>query len=359
LTLDSRLARLRRAVTLIELLIVMLIITILAGLILGVAAVAGETARESQSKHTVLRLHKLLMDHYDTYKTRRVKVRDEVLRGIELQNWTAARKGQAKAAARLYALRELMIMEIPDRWSDITLTDNSQVRYPYFLDVSQSGTSGRTALSSIYLRRCQQATPTAEHQGAECLYLVITLACGEGEARSQFGEDSIGDTDGDGAYEFLDGWGHPINFLRWASGFDSQVQIDANTLDDPPSGDPEDAWNAAASGDHDPFDLYRVHSSYSAASGDRPAFRLVPLILSSGRDESFGIRTIDDHLALRLTLADTELNKISKPADWLTLYPNPYLKTTDTQDNKDYYLGTAIPDSGAADNIHNHLLGRR
>ena len=39
----------RRGVTLIELLIVMLIISILAALVLGVAAVAMETARQAQS----------------------------------------------------------------------------------------------------------------------------------------------------------------------------------------------------------------------------------------------------------------------------------------------------------------------
>ena len=61
--------------------------------------------------------------------------------------------------------------------------------------------------------------------------MVITMACGDGEARTLFSENSIGDTDGDGAPEFLDGWKHPINFLRWAPGFDSQIQIDAHQFD--------------------------------------------------------------------------------------------------------------------------------
>lgn len=332
----------RSAVTLIELLIAMLIITILAGLILGVAAVAGETARESQSKHTVLRLHKLLMEHYDTYKTRRVKVREQVEKGINAQtSWSPAEKRKALAAARLYALRELMIMEIPDRWGDVMLSDTSQVRYPYFLDVSETG-AGRTALSSIYLRRCLQVSPTAAHQGAECLYLVITLACGDGEARSQFGEDSIGDTDGDGAFEFLDGWGRPISFLRWAPGFDSQVQINANTLGEPVANN--QAWLSAASGDHDPFDLYRV---------DPFAFRLVPLIVSAGRDEGFGIHTIDEYFPLRTSLTNT--TQASTPNAWPAR--TPYLKIADDSGNE-FFLGTKI-DGTSTDNIHNHLLGRR
>ena len=60
--------------------------------------------------------------------------------------------------------------------------------------------------------------------------MVITIACGDGEARTLFHESNIGDTDGDGAPEFLDGWGHPINFLRWAPGFDSEIQLNANEL---------------------------------------------------------------------------------------------------------------------------------
>jgi len=322
-------------------LIVMVIISILAALVLGVAAVAGETARESQSKHTVLRLHKLLMAHPDTYKTRRVRVRQQVLDGIELQNLSPAKKGELKAQARLNALRELMILELPDRWSDVTLTDSAAVRYPYFLDVSQTGT-GRTALSSIYLRRCQQMTPSADNQSAECLYMIITLACGEGEARSQFGEGSIGDTDNDGAPEFLDGWGRPIHFLRWAPGFDSQVQINANTL----GAWDNNVWRSAASGDHDPFDLYRV---------DPMAFRLVPLIYSAGRDESFGILTLDSYVAMRAipnTTATSTPNSWPKPAQ-ATYYPIA------DENGLDWFLGTNIPNGGSADNIHNHLLGRR
>ena len=44
----------------VELLVAILIISILAGLILGVASVAGETAREAQSRNIITRLHALL-----------------------------------------------------------------------------------------------------------------------------------------------------------------------------------------------------------------------------------------------------------------------------------------------------------
>ena len=131
------------------------------------------------------------------------------------------------------------------------------------------------------------------NQGAECLYMVITLACGDGEARSQFHESDIGDTDGDGAPEFLDGWGNPISFLRWAPGFDSQAQLNANLLGDRPPLPPQNptslnaTWIEAANNNHDPYDMYRV---------DVAAFRLMPLIYSAGRDEEFDIVDAPDYV---------------------------------------------------------------
>ena len=88
--------------------------------------------------------------------------------------------------------------------------------------------------------------------------------------------------DGDGAPEFLDAWGRPISFFRWAPGFTSQIQGNANLLSFPPptAPDPLRNWDQAAAADHDPFDLFRV---------DFKAFRLQPVIYSAGRDEELGI----------------------------------------------------------------------
>jgi hypothetical protein len=355
----------------VELLITILIISILAGLILGVAALAGETAREAQSRHVVARLHNLVMEHYNTYTTRRVRLRPEVISAINaLSGLTPAQRGRAMANARLYALRELILMEVPDRWSDILLTavpsnnaNSVTPKYPVYLDVSESST-GRTALASVYLRRYFQAAKNAttaadvqaliENQGAECLYLVVTLATGDGEARSLFGESTIGDTDGDGAPEFLDGWGHPIQFLRWAPGFDSLIQISANALPGTPPDDPGEnpEWELAAGGDHDQFDVFRI---------DPAAFRLVPLIYSAGRDEELGIWQVDSSVTWQ-GITNVQ-QSFSAPFPRLS----PYQKITGPLDSTTAtaYLGSAIsvvdPDleNTSTDNVHNHLVGQR
>jgi prepilin-type N-terminal cleavage/methylation domain-containing protein len=364
LTLDSR-RPFRRGITLVELLVTMLIISIIASLILGVASVAGETAREAQTRQIVTRLHALLMEYYDTYKTRRVKLRPQVVEGINISTNNSAERGRLLAFARLYALRELMLMEIPDRWSDVLLnavpagpSGLNDARYPFFQDLKGASVTGRTALSNVYLRHYARiatgansltgerntAEEITDNQGAECLYLIITLATGDGEARSQFGEKDFGDTDGDGALEFLDGWGRPINFLRWAPGFDSLIQINANQFLPLPV---SDTWKAAAASDHDPFDVFRI---------DPPAFRLVPLIFSPGRDETFGVRLVKPYVVFQ-GLSSSQVSSIPRPANWPAIFP--WAQVTDPDDGSKVFLGTDSGEQASTDNVHNHLLGLR
>jgi prepilin-type N-terminal cleavage/methylation domain-containing protein len=367
--LDPRSPLSRRGVTLIELLIVILIISILAALVLGVAAVAGETARQAQTRHIVERLHTLLTEYYGKYKTRRVKLNPavETQIGTTLSGAKASVRGNVLAEARLYAMRELMLMEVPDRWSDVALQPVEDfVTTPVTATpITPVYLNDRTDLSNVYLRRLRQislninsitgvqntATDIKANQGAECLYMVITLACGDGEARSQFKESDIGDSDGDGAPEFLDGWGHPINFLRWAPGFDSQIQLNANNY----TGYSDDQWTKDAAKDHDPFDLYRIDQT-DRTSNRASAFRLVPLIYSPGRDGGSGLNAAFDYVPWRKLAAF----KVNGSAPYLQPRLSPYeLDTTSSAPYQlDTYLGTTL-DGEAADNVHNHLMGQR
>ena len=78
--------------------------------------------------------------------------------------------------------------------------------------------------------------------------------------------DRVGDLDSDGAREFLDGWGRPIEFMRWAPGLPPQL----TSIQVP---------NATTN--HDPCDL-------SDPPADSTAFALFPLIYSSGPDGATG-----------------------------------------------------------------------
>jgi hypothetical protein len=282
-------------------LIAISIMGLMAAAALFALASAQESARETKTRGTIAKLHGLLMDRWESYHTRRLPIQ-------------LPPQPSKADEARLRALRELLRLEMPDRWSDIT--DNPTV-LPF-----------RPALTDAYRRRyfaLQQERgsgfPTAQFQGAECLYLIVTLAAAdESGGIEQFRASEIGDTDGDGMPEFLDGWGRPISYLRWAPGF-------VAPLSDLQSGDPNK--------DPDPFDPRRL---------DKQAFALFPLVYSAGPDGRFGIKSDG---------ADSSGQNLSYARN----QNNPYVQLPDGR------IGVPVDeDSGTVggtdhvDNLHNHLL---
>jgi prepilin-type N-terminal cleavage/methylation domain-containing protein len=273
-----------RGFTLIELLVTITIIGILAGVALGALQAARQAAREASTKALIAKLDHVIMQRYDSYLTRRVPI--------------STRGFPPKVAAefRLVALRDLMRMEMPERWTDV---DNGPLDFPVPSWSWPSGTNvatlgdgswkvtlptgrilhipprlARPGMVAVYAQKLQAARanhPTdqvGEFGPAECLYMIVAL--GMPEAMEHFSPSEIGDADEDGLPEFHDAWGRPIMFLRWAPGFtDSEIQ----------TGDPIN--------DHDPFDTRGV---------DPDAVRLIPLIYSAGRDKEWDLDPSKDYV---------------------------------------------------------------
>ncbi|MAT68041.1 MAG: hypothetical protein CMJ58_00800 [Planctomycetaceae bacterium] len=359
--------RLRSGVTLVELMVTMAILAILAAAIYGATAAAMESSRLRRTQSLITKLDNLLTERWQSYETRRVE--------ILFQNGTP--QGRALAFARLAALRTTMMLEMPDRWSDLlggigataglpidnqmpsvatAPTEKSIGNMPLDDRANPSTTPATVAyppLAQAYLRRYNSLTSSdpdviRRNQGAECLYMIIMYATGDGEARTLFSEQDIDDTDGDGAPEFVDGWGRPIEFIRWPTGY--VVRSDVMTGD--------------AQTDHDPFDPFRVTppvalepvnpsrqtlipTQYAnAMNGLVAGFRLLPLIYSRGADGDSDL---------------TALSSSTAPFNQTFGYLDPYQLTRDP-DLGDYYLG--IPsdgdedgDEGWLDNVTNHNLG--
>ncbi|MBA4106177.1 MAG: hypothetical protein C0485_10485 [Pirellula sp.] len=239
---------LRRGVTLIELLVTMAIMAIIAAAILGTASAAIESARKRKTQSTISKIHELIVERYTSYETRRIDVDPSIVQAID--SWAAEAttpverrvrsiaRGQMLADARLLGLRELMKLEMPERWMDVTYV-------PQILSKSPP-------LAEKYYRYYQQSQATVVDEyvseRAETLYMVVMMATGDGEARTHFSKLEIGDIDGDGAYEFIDGWGTPIAWLRWPAGVVSDLQ---------PLG--ADGQRPSET-DHDPFDPFRRDS---------------------------------------------------------------------------------------------------
>jgi prepilin-type N-terminal cleavage/methylation domain-containing protein len=245
--------------TLIELLIVVTIVALLGGIMMFALAGARANALEKKTRTTIQRLHEALLARWVTYETRRISWQ-------EGQGPSASTSPSDAAKMRLNALRELMRLELPQRWSDVESRPTTGIVQP--------------AANRAYNRRLKEAkgrdgksasdSPNkADLANAECLYMILTTRMGEEESiRDSIKDSEIGDVDGDGLFEFLDGWGNPICFLRWAPGFESDLQP------------PEARANARKKEYHDPFDPLMT---------DDRAFALFPLIYSAGRDQKWDI----------------------------------------------------------------------
>ncbi|MCA9271062.1 MAG: prepilin-type N-terminal cleavage/methylation domain-containing protein [Planctomycetales bacterium] len=229
--------RRRRAFTLVEMLVVILVIVILATVVLSAMVTAQETAKIARTKALIARMDQWLAPLWDAYQTRRVPVIVPV-----------GTSPQAAAKARLDALRDIMRLELPDRVTDV-------------LDGPTTSGMARPALSEAYKRAVAASWSTNNtHQGAECLYLILSRTMdGDVSALEFFQPTEIGDVDADGAKEILDGWGKPIEFLRWAPGFVSPMQT----------------------GGEDAFDPRKVYGKQY----------LYPLIFSAGSDMTYDIKT--------------------------------------------------------------------
>lgn len=236
--------------TLTELLIVMTIIAMLAAMSLGALSNVREMGREAATKATIAKLNTIIMHRYESYMHRRVPV--------NLSGLTPA----DAAKTRLYAIRDIMRMEMPDRLVDITAV-------PITLPNS-AGTVTRPAITTLYNNyyTTHYHDPGAAMANklagsAALLYMIVSI--GSPEEMEQFTQAEIGDTDNDGLLEFLDGWGRPIYFLRWAPGFSpySDIQV------------------ADSVNHHDPFDPRRTEDAY----------QLFPLIYSAGPNGEPGLDT--------------------------------------------------------------------
>jgi prepilin-type N-terminal cleavage/methylation domain-containing protein len=261
-TTSRRSASLRtvpRGFTLVELLVVIVIMSILSSMVLMAMANTQASARDARTRSTITKLDALISAKWETYQTRRVPLKPS---GTNRTN---------TANTRLQAIREMMRMELPDQHIDIS--------------TNQSALPARPAVSAAYLKRYNNASAKTDvWEGAECLYLIVAYGLHDPDALSQFNEAEIGDFDSDGLPEFLDGWGQPISFIRWAPEYVSPLH------------------NTDAANHHDPFDPMRQDSS---------AYSLYPLIFSAGPDKVLGIKNNRSATNINKPYSDSVGNSLS------------------------------------------------
>ncbi|MFM8577570.1 MAG: type II secretion system protein [Planctomycetaceae bacterium] len=246
----------RPGFTLVELMVTIVIITILASLSLAGLNVTRGRARADATRSTIRKLNEIIIPQYEHYMRRRVRV--------------AANPSSktASSQSRLLRIRTLQMREMPDTWADV-YADVTTVNNLPIVPAGSATDLGYLKTSSVraYARLKSSLTnPQAQYGSEECLYMIVARSGYEPDVLETFRSDEIADKDGDGAPEFIDGWGTPIAFLRWAPGHSNPPLSFVQT-------------NSATT-NHDPFDPQRVDSA---------AYNLVPLIVSAGADASFGL----------------------------------------------------------------------
>jgi prepilin-type N-terminal cleavage/methylation domain-containing protein len=262
----------RRGFTLVELMVVLVILSILGSLMLAGLNVARTRSRSSKTYGTLSKLSGVVSAHFDSYADRSVPV--------------AGTTPAQVATSRLVNRRTLQVYEMPDSWADvmngIVAVTGTGSTVPSF---------ARTGTVRGYAAYKNAVAPTAANQSAECLYMIVARSGFDPYAIEQFRNDEIGDTDNDGAMEFLDHRGRPLIFLRWAPGFSpySDVQVANPTTN------------------HDPMDPQRV---------DAAGYTLIPLIVSGGDDELTGLQVATaGWLPLSLLSIVTSGSNVGAPDD--------------------------------------------
>ena len=344
----------------------------------GRTARAQTAANVAHTQALIAKLHSQLMLRYESYRTRRLPI-DTTSLTVALTAYNASGGPgspipiqRAAAAYRLAAVRELMRMELPDRYSDLMAIPNPNVNglpnvnnlptsppmVPSSFTYNAASSTWQygpppyiqqfiqpTATNLSYQRRCNMNAPSALFEDAECLYLIISSGLSDDAfAGEHINPGDIGDADGDGMPEFHDAWGNPIRFIRWAPAFASDLQ------------------NGNAVTNHDQFDPLKLEPA---------GYALYPLIYSAGPDQAADIQRAPP-ISAGVTFAQPSANCTfqlpfyAAPGAQQHIY-DPYGTNNANfaiigATTNDVELRGMIPgqdfDVSSADNIHNHLIGQ-
>lgn len=332
---------LRPAFTLIELLVVMGLIGFLASMLTYALLGAQADARVARTRGTITKLNDVILAQWEEYRYRPVDMRDfkqTLVAGtpVDVQLPLGAIE---QARLRMLILRDAMRMEMPDRVTDLiysptqytaiavpplpgspfsvnlqravparhailyrslrnaivalqqreqsepfAFAKQDQLPWSNFLmyDLDLQSHSTQTQISSGVMAPFAGVTrlvtlPTdvdwdLSVNSSELLYLIVASSQYAGTpALENFRPSEIGDPDGDGLLEFIDAWGNAIHWIRWPAGYPSDLNRYSGT---------------------DAMDPLKTDWRYSPANGwpeSQQPQTIVPLIVSGGADDQFGI----------------------------------------------------------------------
>ena len=310
--ISARLRSRHSALTLVELLVTIGLITVVSSMFLVAYRAAATEASNIRTQGTIRKISEVLMarmQEYENYPINFVKdanntyslaIPEEAKEVIQANDPEFESKGILVERLRVMILRDIMAQEMPDNRDDIKTTTPVMRRYWTGLAVPRPNngvlpifTSGTESPRAARLRtRLTQARADWYDwiSNSELLYLTIEDSTLNGSSAIElFGRTEIGDTDDDGFLEFLDANRQPIQWVRWPTGFPETIRFHPDLLD--PSFN-VDGFAANVMGD--PIDSRRSDPGYRLREQQtkiyKPSAIAFPLVVSPGPDKFFGLR---------------------------------------------------------------------
>ncbi|MDR0328966.1 MAG: type II secretion system GspH family protein [Planctomycetaceae bacterium] len=211
----------RRAFTLVELLMVCVIIALLAVLTLIMVNKATNSSKAAKTRATIQKIDTAIQQIFESYEDKL----SNIVKKVTQDYHGLVKEDQHKVS--LHIIRDIMRMEMPQNWAE--------VNDPPLETESIGGNKYKADPSPllVYYKNAEAGVPAGKTHGrAALLFLIIQNL--NPEALEAFHGSEVADTDGDGLLEFVDAWGKPIQFLRWAPAFtDSDLQQNVLALCEP------------------------------------------------------------------------------------------------------------------------------
>lgn len=293
--------------TLVELLMVIAIISILAGLFSIAYRGALQESNSQKTLSTITKISEVLNSRMEEYATYPIVLRQPSGLAISSSAVPIPPSGTDAAESktlllersRLLLLRQIIAMEMPDHPNDLKWSFGLVAReiHSGLLDSTsldrifvQNRVPSRAARLASRLVRSGAPIPDWDlrNANAELLFLIVEDSQLNGSSAIElFRTSEIGDTDGDGLSEFLDAFGNAIGWLRWPVGFEGIARFHPDMLDPTII-----SLSRGVSIESDPLDRMSADPGYYPGAVSKPGPGAFPLVVSAGPDGEFGIRLL-------------------------------------------------------------------
>lgn len=206
----------KKAFTLIELLTVVVIISMMATFSLIAVNSSVNGAKESKTRGTIQKLDSAFQEIFEKYQDKYDNILNECVDSsgaVVTTTMLNTLNKEQLVELKQHLMYDLMRMEMPAHWFDVIQAVNTGTQV---LPISMGTPDFYVKQPAVfdYYVQMSKTISNWDEGAAELLYLIVANL--NPEALANFRGNEIGDVNGNGINEFHDGWGRPIQFIRFA-----------------------------------------------------------------------------------------------------------------------------------------------